>query len=71
MKKLWKLTIAAAFSLSLLTLSLPGLASAETIVVQPTPIQQVAYYPFATVYGYHPWACSNPWFRRHHHRMCW
>jgi len=71
MKKLWKLTIAAAFSLSMLMLSLPGRASAESAYYPPTQIQQVAYYPFATVYGYRPWACSNSWFRRHHRRMCW
>ena len=63
-----KITITAiAAMFSLMMLIAPVRASAE---VSPFPIQQVGYVQQVGFWHYHPWACSNHYFRRHHWRMC-
>jgi hypothetical protein len=64
-----KITITAiAAMFSLMMLIAPVRASAE---VSPFPIQQVGYVEQVGYWHhYHPLACSNHYFRRHHWRMC-
>jgi hypothetical protein len=61
--------IAAMFSLMMLIT--PVRASAEVGAFQPQGVTQVGYFePVGYWHHYHPWACSNGYFRRHHWRMC-
>jgi hypothetical protein len=66
-------TIVAAM-FGLLMMAMPSLASAEIVYprpVRPVVVQQVvAPAPFTTVEYYRPWACANPYFRRHHWWRC-
>ncbi len=75
MMKLYTTTIAALFGL--LMMAMPTVASAELVrvyprTVHPVVVQEVvAPAPFTTVEYYRPWACANPYYRRHHWRRCY
>lgn len=59
--------------LGLLMMAMPKVASAEVVVrpVHSVVVQEVvAPAPFTTIEYYRPWACSNPYFRRHHWWRC-
>jgi hypothetical protein len=63
--------IAATFGL--LMMAIPNLASAAVVVrpVHPVVVQEVVpAAPFTTIEYYRPWACGNPYFRRHHWWRC-
>jgi hypothetical protein len=72
--KLYATTIAALFGL--LMMAMPSVASAEIVRVyprtaHPVVVQEVvAPAPFTTVEYYRPWACSNPYYRRHQWWRC-
>ena len=71
--KIYTTIIAAMFGILMMTM--PTVASAEIVRVYPQPVrpvlvQQVAPSPFTTVEYYRPWACANPYYRRHHYWRC-
>jgi hypothetical protein len=69
--------VAALFALFMMVM--PSVASAEVVwrpvrvrpvVVQQVVVPEVVAPPFAPVEYYRPWACANPYFRRHHLWRC-
>jgi hypothetical protein len=72
--KIYTTIIAAMFGILMMTM--PTVASAEIVRVYPRPVRPVvvqrvvAPSPFTTVEYYRPWACANPYYRRHHYWRC-
>ena len=65
---------------ALLMMVMPSVASAEVVwvperarpvVVQEAVVPAIVPAPLESVAYYRPWACANPYYRRHHWRRCY